>query len=282
MINQQLVDYVKQQMQAGIAKDAVRKALSDAGWPPADVDDSLKAAEPVGAVQPSGMTGGMSAAQQTVNPVVAMGGMESSIKSSATVSSGDKFFSKPTASSRVDSDYDDEGEDHPQAKKFVISMAVMGAVILLLAGALAFVYFNLNGQLEAAQNGNSGESTAQLADLKQQVATLTAANSDLTARSQALDADNQDIASELGFFVPSVSTAPISSTAKGVLSGNASTTFALMTPHNVKITIFNSKDAKVSAALVPLSGATTTVILAGTHPAGSTNLTVTSVNGVAL
>jgi hypothetical protein len=276
MINQQLVDYVKQQMQAGITKDAVRKALSDAGWPPADVDDSLKAAEPVGGVQPSGAMGGMSTAQQTVNPVVAMGGMES-----ATASSSDKFFAKPKASSKVSSDYDDDGEDHPQAKKFVISMAVMGAVILLLAGALAFVYFNLNGQLEAAQNGNPGD-TAQVADLQQQVAQLTAANADLTARGQVLNVDSQDLLSELGFFIPTTSTAPVSATVKGTLSGNASTTFALMTSHNVKITILNSKDVKVSAALAPLSGATTTVVLAGTHPAGSTNLTVTSVNGTAL
>jgi cell division protein FtsB len=280
MINQQLVDYVKQQMQAGIAKDAVRKALSDAGWPPADVDDSLKAAEPVGSVQPSGAMAGMSAAQTTVNPVVAMGGVESVIKASSPTSSSDKFFSNP-ASSKVSSDYDDDGEDHPQAKKFVISMAVMGAVILVLAGALAFVYFNLNGQLEAAQSGGSGN-TIQVADLQQQVAQLTAANGDLTSRSQALDADNQDLASELGFFVPATSTTSVSSTVKGVLSGNASTTFALMTPHNIKIIVLNSKDAKVSAALAPLSGATTTVILAGTHLAGSTNLTVTSVNGVAL
>ena len=281
MINQQLVDYVKQQMQAGISKDAVRKALSDAGWPPADVDDSLKAAEPAGAVQPSGAMSGMSTAQTTVNPVVAMGGVESMIKGSSPTSSSDKFFSNPATSSKVSSDYDDDGEDHPQAKKFVISMAVMGAVILLLAGALAFVYFNLNGQLEAAQNGGSGN-TAQVADLQQQVAQLTTANGDLTSRVAALDADNQDLASELGFFVPATSTTPVSSTVKGTLSGNASTTFALMTPHNVKIIVLNSKDAKVAAALAPLSGATSTVILAGTHLAGSTNLTVTSVNGAAL
>ena len=46
MQNQQLVDYIKQQLQGGVAKDAVKKALLEAGWPEADVAESMQAAAP--------------------------------------------------------------------------------------------------------------------------------------------------------------------------------------------------------------------------------------------
>lgn len=275
MINQQLVDYVKQQLQAGVAKDVVRKALGDAGWPPADIDDSFKAALP-----PSGAVGPSPASQTIVNPAVAMGGVDVVAKNPTGISSSDKFFAKPTAASRMP----EEGE-HPSAKKFMVTMIAMGVVILLLAGALAFVYFNLNAQLDAAQAGNTGGDPAQTASLQEQVAKLNADNSELTARTQALDADNQALLSEISFFVPPASassTAPVSAMVKGMLSGNASTTFVLTTAHNLKVNVLNSKDAKVAAALSPLSVGTSTITLAGTHSAGSLNLTVTAVNGTPL
>jgi hypothetical protein len=280
MINQQLVDYVKQQMQAGVSKDVVRKALGDAGWPPADVEDSLKAAEPAG----SNMMAS-TASQTTINPAVAMGGVDVVAKSPAggsspaIGSSSDKFFAKPAAASQTIKD----GE-HPSTKKFLVTMIAMGAVILLLAGALAFVYFNLNAQLDAAQSGNPGD-PAQTVSLQQQVTQLTADKIELAAQTQTLTADNQAFLSEMGFFVPPASassTAPLSATVQGTLTGNASTTFALMTAHNVKVIVLNSKDAKVSAALTALASSTSTVTLAGTHPAGSLNLTVTAVNGAPL
>jgi cell division protein FtsL len=293
------VDYIKQQMQAGVPKDAVRKALGDAGWPPADVDDSIKGAEPAGgaggagAVQSTGGLGGASvsrpAGQATVNPAVAMGGVDvtkkamTSATGSPAASASDKFFSKPAVTAQAS--VDDEDDEHPQVKKFMTIMIVMGVVILLLAGALAFVYFSLNGQLDAAHSGVT-DNSAQLTALQQQVNQLTSEKSDLTAQTQALGTDNQVLLSELGFLVPAsaTSTAPMPATIKGTLSGNASTTFVLLTPRNVRIIVANSKDAKVSAALAPLAAVTSTgaVTLSGTHPVGSLNLTVTAVNGAAL
>jgi hypothetical protein len=46
MANQQLVDYIKQQMQLGVSKDAVKGVLAQAGWPEADVNEALAAALP--------------------------------------------------------------------------------------------------------------------------------------------------------------------------------------------------------------------------------------------
>lgn len=269
MINQQLVDYVKQQLQAGVAKDSVRKALIDAGWAAGDVDDSMKSADPGG-----GPAGSSSMGQSTINPTVAMGGKPSAI----ATSSGEKFFSKPAASAAQTVRTD----EHPSGKKFVIATIAMGAVILLLAGALAFVYFNLNSQLEAAQGGTG--SNAQVASLQQQVNQLNSEKADLTAQTQNLTASNQEVLTELGFFVQTTgtSTAPMTATVKGTLSGNASTTFALTTAHNVRILVANSKDANVAAALTPLVSGTTSVTLTGTHVPASLNFTVTAVNGAAL
>lgn len=266
MINQQLVDYIKQQMQAGVSKDAVRKALGDAGWPPADVEDSFKAAMPAGA----------SPANQTIiNPAVAMGGVDVMAKSPAGASSSDKFFAKSAAGQMP------KEIDHAPDKKFLVVMISMGAVIVLLAAALVFVYLNLNSQLEAAQGG-SPINPDQLSSLQGQVTQLTTERDQFASQAQSLNEDNQALLAELGFFVPpasATSTAPVSAMVNGMLSGNASTTFVLTTAHNLKVIVLNSKDAKVAAALAPLVAGTSTVTLAGTHPAGSLNFTVTAVNG---
>lgn len=285
MMNQQLVDYIKQQMQAGVSKDAVSKALTDAGWPPVDIADSMKAAEPAAAA--GGAAASPAAAQATVNPSVAMGGTDPGPKAdfakpASGAGSGDKFFSKSASMQSVAAVPADDDEDHPSVKKFMAALIAMGAVILLLAGALAFVYFNLNGQLTAAQQAGGGNS-AQFTALQAQVAQLTKDKGDLTAQLQPLSAENQELAAEVGFFASAGSGATsTNATVKGTLSGNASTTFSLLTPHNVKIIIANSKDAKVAAALTPLLNSTSTVTLGGTHAPVSVNFTVTSVNGAAL
>lgn len=282
MINQQLVDYIKQQVQAGISKDVVRKALADAGWSPTDVDDSLRAAEPaVAAVAGPAVQ----ASQATINPVVAMGGVDvaGSSKSPTTGSSSDKFFSRQatTEPSVVKASVSDEG--HPPDKKFMAAIIAMGMVILLLAGSLVFMYLNLNGQLEAARGGAGNPS--QAAGLEQQVSQLNADKEVLAGQVQALSADSETLMAELSFFVPpasATSTAPMSAIIKGTLSGSASTTFVLVTPRNLRVVVANSANANVAAALAPLVGSTEPVTLAGTHPPGSLNLTVTAVNGAPL
>src|SRR5882724_4730935 len=102
MINQQLVDYIKQQLQAGVSKDVVRKALVDAGWPAADIDDSMKTGDSV-ASPAAAVSTTSPAAQPTINPMVAMGGVDPAVKRPLTVtgpakaSAGDKFFAQSPA-----------------------------------------------------------------------------------------------------------------------------------------------------------------------------------------
>ncbi len=64
MVNQQLVDYIKQQFQVGVSKDAVMQALKGAGWQDAEVADAMAAVSPSVAGVSSlvtGSAGGMAA-----------------------------------------------------------------------------------------------------------------------------------------------------------------------------------------------------------------------------
>jgi hypothetical protein len=46
MANQQLVDYIKQQLQLGVSKEAIRGTLIQVGWAEADINDAFNAATP--------------------------------------------------------------------------------------------------------------------------------------------------------------------------------------------------------------------------------------------
>jgi hypothetical protein len=56
--------------------------------------------------------------------------------------------------------------------------------------------------------------------------------------------------------------------------------YLITTANNIRISVKNSKDALVDAALKPLVGAS--VNIAGTHRLGAVEITVTGVNGAAL
>src|SRR3989338_9770767 len=51
MVNPQLAEYVKQQIQLGVPKEAIKSTLVTSGWPEADVNEALgpSSAQPVAA-----------------------------------------------------------------------------------------------------------------------------------------------------------------------------------------------------------------------------------------
>lgn len=53
MINQQLLEYVRQQVAAGVAKEEILKALISQGWNEQDVDSSFAALQPAAAPIPT-------------------------------------------------------------------------------------------------------------------------------------------------------------------------------------------------------------------------------------
>ena len=268
MQNQQLVDYIKQQLQGGVQKDAVRKALLDAGWPQADVDDSMKTAEPASAT-----VGASASAQTAFNPSAAMsvGGGSSAlpdVKPFASAKSNLDSFTPASA---------DEEADKPRHSWSRIGMSVMAAVIVILLGALVYVYYSLNGRVTTA-SGESATITSQLSDMQQQVAKLTNDNAGLTTQVATLTADNQVLSDEALFFSPDKDMAA-DYTISGMI-GSASGVFTLTTAHHILITVKNSKDAKVVSALTPLVGQNAS--LTGKRKPGVPELTVSAVNGAVL
>lgn len=271
MVNQQLVDYVKQQLQGGIQKDAVKKALLDAGWPDADVNDSLSAASsgpapsaPAVAVQPA-IQSPAQPKPQTINPMAAMAGSSAAAPASLPSKPREKFFDDAGAA----------GTEH-KGHGAGIAMTVMGAMIVALLVALGYIYFSLNGKI-TSMPGTGGASEAALNDLRGQVQTLTAGNAALSSQVTGLAADNQELKSEIGFLaVTSTSTAEIAAEAKGVLGG-ATGAYTLTTKNNLKISVKNSKDSKVDPVLKAYLGQSVT--LNGTHKQGEAAITVTGING---
>jgi hypothetical protein len=261
MQNQQLVDYVKQQMQGGVALDAIKKALLDAGWPAADVEDSIKAAVPAGGAASPAAT---PLTVKKFDPAAAMGGTAIAGASAGVAAMSPKttFFT------------DGPHEVQPKHSWGRVAVGVMAVVILILLGALAYVYYSLNGKVAAGAGQTASGADAQA--LQDQLTKLAEDKNNLMTQTNALTADNQTLMGEVGFFTLSSSTL-VSSTVKGVIGSNAGG-YLLTTPHNILIAIKNSKDAKVDAALKPLLGQTAE--LSGTHRPGFAELTVTAVNGL--
>lgn len=260
MVNQQLVDYVKQQTQAGVSKDAVRKALSDAGWPPADVDDSMKALDAV-SIPASGAVAAAKPAATTIDPAAAM--------------SAGQAYSPAVSPMKTDKFFDETAVKDHGRKTGMVPLIVMGAVIVLLLGALVYMYFSGSGAVPQVASPDT-------ANLAGQVQSLTADKSNLASQVETLTNDNQAYAAEVAFFAypTGTSTADITGTIKGTLSGGGAVPYAVTTPHGLKAFVKNYKDAKVDAALKPLVG--NVAELSGTHKPGSPDLTVTSVNGVSV
>jgi hypothetical protein len=262
MVNQQLVDYIKQQIQGGVTRDAIKKALLDAGWPTADVEDSMKAADPVAESQP--------AASSKIDTMAAMGGGAATgsvvAASSPLQGSSTKFFSEPGAV-----------VEQP-AHGSRIAMIVMGALIVILLATLGYIYFSLNGKVSSV-NGTAAITASEGQALRAQVTQLTADKDALTGQVTALTEQSQGYAEEVAFAVNTGSTTDVSATIRGTVSGTTSAYF-LTTAHGLKISIKNSKDARVDAGLKPLVGQG--AILTGTHRPGVMDLTIATINGAEL
>ena len=279
MVNQQLVDYVKQQVGGGVSGDAVRKALLDAGWPEADVDDSMKMAAPAAPAAAAAAVASSPAAKpatQSFDPVSAMGSTRQGSVSASTVSpvgvtatmDKGRFFNNEHA----------EEEEHGRPAASRVLMIVMGSLIIVLVAVIAYIYLSLNGKLEAV-TGTSSLTASEAANLKGQIQTLTSEKDALTGQLAAQTGEKDALAEELAFLAVTGAVADVPGTVKGTVSA-ASGVYTVTTPHNIRIVVKNSKDAKVDAALKPLVGNSAT--LAGTHRAGTMEITVVTVNGASL
>ncbi len=314
MVQPQLVEYVSSQMKLGVSRDAIKSALTGAGWMEVDVEDTLKAASsndsapaskpassPASASMPGsspmGGASGKSAEPQSVrvSDLVSASGSATSFVGGASAS---KFLSKaksaePEKQSKQPQKMNMAAtptEDMPvsRSSKGGLLMKIVGIILILGFGGAAgyFYYENLGLSTQITKlGGESNNVNAQISSLTSQVDAMTASNTALTSQITSLTAENGLLLTNLSFAaVPPLSSKTATSetvSIAGTLSSNKSS-YELTTPYGVLVFVQNSKDAKVDAALKPLLTSTSSVTLGGTHVPGSQYLTVTDVNGASL
>ena len=171
-----------------------------------------------------------------------------------------------------------------QKKKVIGLVDILALVLIVIIGAFAAYLFiqnnGLNSELQAAQTGTQNAGTAQSAATQAELQALDASDTALVAQVVSLGASAQALATNLSFLVvpagSSATSTPVS--VSGTLAaGLGKNTYSIATPYGVKVSVKNSSDNYVAAALQPLLGSS--VQVSGTYIPGTPNITVTSVNG---
>ncbi len=271
MVQQQLVDYIKSQLKLGAGRDSIKSALTGAGWPQADVEDSLSSAEAL-----AGPSSALPVASSIrVSDLIPNDKLE--------VAAAVAAESKPKAAASAEAVKPKKEKSAAPFKlnKSLIIIIALAVLFAASAAGAAFFYFKndaLENKLTAATN-DVGAEAAKTSSLNSQVAGLTKTKDDLSTKVSGLQSENDDLKSTLTFFlVPlgAATSSELTTTLKGTLALGR-TQYYLMTPGGLTVYVKNSKDTKVDALLKPLVGGA--VEISGTHAAGSRDVTVTSVNG---
>jgi hypothetical protein len=267
MVQQQLVDYIKDQFKVGVGEDVLRGALLEAGWSEADIDDSVKSAR--GAAGPPASVSPPTKMDVAGAPIVMSDLMPGTSKMEIIAAKPEVEKAGKTS----------ELEARPSAKlpKFGAKTVVIILVVLLVAAAGAAIFFYTRAKsAEDKLTVILGASDAT----KSQIADLTKANGDLTSQVSSLTNAKQELEGNLSFFVVPAglsATSEVSVAFSGILAGGVKSAYTLTATSGIMISVQNYKDEKVDAALKPLAGQT--VQISGTHTLGSQNVTVTAVNG---
>ncbi len=297
MVNQQLIDYIKTQLQVGVGRDVVKNALLESGWAEADITEALKQAgaspaAPVAATQPAAH-----AVAATAKPATASANGGVMMTSDIFQPKNEPVFDpKVTAGPAIKAQLANasvKGAGPVVAgsaaasvsyggKKFSGSMLTiaLGVGFVVCAGAAIFFFMqkaDLAAQLVPLETARMEADT-----LKKQVAVLQEERDGLAAQVTQTQKSNVALANDLAIFQVPDGTAP-GTTGNIVVTGalrQENSQYVVFTPNEVTVVVKNGKDAKVAAALQALLG--NTVTLSGTHVIGSREMTVTTVNGATI
>ena len=269
-MNQQLVDYIKQQLQLGVTKEAIKATLISSGWTEGDVTEAMNeisapaAAAPKIAPAPAVATATASPATRDI--------YQPKVAASAVARTEPTFQSKISAAA---SQISARGTAAPTGKRGLILPIILGVIILALAGA-GFYFYSQTGSLSDQMSSSESKNMTLTSQ-------LNVANQDKTNLMQqvtTLSDDKKDLLMQISFFQNPGTSTPATETAvlvKGALAGGDKLPYSITTSLQITVTIKNSKDQRVIDLLKPLLG--TTVEIAGTHFIGSKDITVTAVNG---
>ncbi len=288
--NQQLKDYISQQSKLGVSKDAMKSALLGAGWNESDVTQAINEyeagtqaapAQPVAAVQPM-----QQPVQQPASQVSGIAATIAGTKPAAPFMTSDIFQPKGEAVFKASAPGQPSspaaqkpaaismGAEPGKKKGNILTIALAAVSVLLLGGN---VYFYFQSAAPRAQTPSiTGTGTGQQQEA--QIASLTSDKNSLSQQVDTLNKTMADLSGQIAIFEPAP-TSTITSVnfdVSGMLGGGGKVLYSLTTSRNIVLSVKNSKDAKVDAALKDLVGKQ--VSLQGTHQPGSTSLTVVSVN----
>jgi outer membrane murein-binding lipoprotein Lpp len=303
MENQQLLNYIKQQIGAGVSSDKIKTALLGAGWVEADVNQAMSSLSPsktpsvnmnpVQVSKPQSVSNSLnnSSAKPISSPI--QPGVNQQIKTSPVMAK-DMFKSKnepvfqPKSSASVTNvvtatsvnSKDTKTNslyNSPAGKKNLALMITSGLIITILVGATIYFFLQVSGlqsKVDALTTANN--------DLNSQIAQLTNQNSDLNSQISTLTSLNRDIESSLSFLVtaPGAESDPVSFSLTGKLGGSDKTNYTILTARGVTLTVKNSKDLKIQEAFKDLVG--NDIVVSGTHTSGSRDVTITIINGKTL
>lgn len=282
MANSQLTAYASAQLDKGVSREAITQALVGAGWMQADVDAAItEVMQQRGGTMNVSVTPGISptvtvsqtqpAATPDLSPVtttvtasaspvtVASVSPTASVSPAASVNASSFFASTPSMTM-------DTATVAP--RRSLTWLFVLVGIILALGiiggGAYAFL--------------GSGNVVTPTAD-PNELATAQQERDQLRAEVETLNKSKMALEKELSFFA-ATTTNPVTHDVAGKLSTTTTNAWIVTTPNGIVVTVANAKSANVAAALAPLKDADVTVT--GTHAPGSTLLTVTAVNGIAI
>lgn len=304
MANQQLITYIKQQLQLGESETPIKNSLRSVGWSDADITEAFKSASPSPA--PAITSPATPFAAQTAPKTSATAepkridlnafapqsapSISRATASPATVSFTAQKPVEATFSPGASVQSSVAGMATESKKSSWVSTVLMGIVIVALAGLSGLLYKN-NSELKAKVT----EFNNQISALTGSVSNSGQNTAELNQRIAKLESDFKDVDSQLALFLPlKTSTSTVNSTSSptstpiivttvtpltlsGSLGGGGKSNYVLTTSRNISVNIKNSKDAKVDALLKPLVGSP--VELTGTPTSGAREISVTHING---
>ena len=307
MANQQLIDYLKEQLKAGANKEDLKKALLDVGWSAVDIEDAFNAIELETKTPPIVIQPEVSKTEVPKENVLDLTKKETPIAKETPSSkeipqfiSRESFISstsQPFVSSK--SEGGNKNIQTPQVsnvkfqtpkaeealstklpashKKFkIIIYVAFGIVIVGLLGLIIFLYQD-NSKLKnqvVTSSSQQGDLEAQVQSLTKTINTLQTEASTLKSENESLKSEVFDLENQILLFSPSTSSLDIQLSGKILLDKNQ---YVLKTSKDIIVSIKNVKDEKVKEVLSSIVN--TEVKVEGQRTPGLREITIKSIDG---
>lgn len=304
MANQQLVDYIAQQLRVGMNRDAIKKALIDVGWKEGDVNEAMAppSASPPSGPAPQAEKTATATPARTGTPVATasskiaapatpatgniiltgaggvFGDVSEPLFTPATGTAKTVIIAKPAKAAPIGTPKRSRGG--------VVAAIALGVIVVVLAALLVIVYFDTM-DLKAKVDVAGGEKNG----LAAQIAGLNKKKTALEARTQELEAENKELKDALAVFAtpnfnvtnPPGAVVEEKLAVKGTVAMSAgSGLYTVMLPHDIVLVIKNSKDPKVDALLRPLAKSESAVSISASHVPGSREVTLLGVEDLSV